>query len=104
MPAASPSHSTPPGPNPCTVQTRWPPRRVTSPSLSAVIRGKGLFLPLYRQNVVSAVLEIITGQIPEVVGINLSKNKLTSLMPFKSIKSSLKELKALDLSHNSVRA
>ncbi|KAF0296691.1 Programmed cell death 6-interacting protein [Amphibalanus amphitrite] len=68
------------------------------------IRGKGLYLPLNRQNVVAAVLEIITGQIPEVVGINLSKNRITSLMPFKAIKSSLKDLKALDLSHNSLGA
>ena len=52
---------------------------------------------------VAAVLDIITSQIPEVVGINLSKNRLTSLMPFKPIKTQLKELKALDLSYNSVR-
>ena len=51
---------------------------------------------------VAAVLEIVTSQIPEVVGINLSRNKLTSLMPFKSIKNTLKELKALDLGNNSV--
>ncbi|XP_037073313.1 nuclear RNA export factor 1-like [Pollicipes pollicipes] len=64
------------------------------------IRGKGLYLPLSRQNVVSAVIDIIVANIPEVMGINLSKNKLTSLVPFKPLKNSCADLKALDLSHN----
>lgn len=61
-----------------------------------------LYVSLQRINVCKQVVEIIIGNIPDLVSLNLSNNKIQNLDVFKPLVTSCKSLKQLDLSHNNV--
>ena len=61
-----------------------------------------LYVSLQRINVCKEVVKIIIENIPDLRAINLSNNKIQSLVPFKSLVESCKQLKQLNLSHNNI--
>lgn len=61
-----------------------------------------LYVSLQRINVCKEVVKIIIENIPDVRSINLSKNKIQSLEPFKPFIATCKNLKELDLSYNNI--
>ena len=61
-----------------------------------------LYVSLQRINVCKEVVNIIVENIPDLNSINLSKNKIQSLEPFKPLVAACKNLKELDLSFNNI--
>lgn len=61
-----------------------------------------LFVTLQRLSVCKEVVKIIVENIPDLLSINLSNNKIQSLSPFQPLTTSCKNLKQLDLSYNSI--
>lgn len=61
-----------------------------------------LYVSLQRINICKEVVKIIIEHIPDVRSINLSNNKIQSLVPFKPLVDSCKNLKQLDLSYNNI--
>lgn len=61
-----------------------------------------LFVSLQRVNVCKQVVEIIIENIPDLVSLNLSNNRIQCLDVFKPMVTACKGLKNLDLSHNNV--
>jgi len=66
------------------------------------LRNTGLFLPASKKNVLEEIVNIIIENVPDVVAINLSDNRIYSLDPLKSIVTSCPNVKAIDLSKNSI--
>ncbi|XP_067940028.1 nuclear RNA export factor 1-like [Watersipora subatra] len=74
--------------------------------LSSLHKNEGLkpeCLPLNRRSVMTAVVSIIAEHIPELVALNLSHNRLTSLEILEKLVPNTPSLLGLDLSHNEVR-
>ncbi|XP_076442062.1 nuclear RNA export factor 1-like isoform X2 [Babylonia areolata] len=61
---------------------------------------EGLFVPLNRTVVISSVAAIIAKNIPELVGLNLSKNRLLSLSLLQDMTSKATNVTSLNLGHN----
>lgn len=68
----------------------------------SVLEEKGLYIALNRPVVFNAAIKIIKENIPELVGLNLSDNKLFNLEPMTSLSGTCTMLTALDLSKNTV--
>lgn len=61
-----------------------------------------LYVSLERNDVCEKIVEIIIGNIPDLIGLNLSNNKIQNLDNFKPLVSVCKNLKQIDLSYNNV--
>ncbi|XP_002067487.4 nuclear RNA export factor 1 [Drosophila willistoni] len=61
---------------------------------------KPIFCPLFRANVMSAALDIISENIPDIVAINLNENNMTTMEAFKSVEKRLPNLRILYLGDN----
>ncbi|XP_013782221.1 nuclear RNA export factor 1-like [Limulus polyphemus] len=64
------------------------------------LKTEGIYAPLSRFNIFSAVVRIIKEHIPELEKLDLSGNKLNRLEPLSSLVSTCKELKSLILGNN----
>lgn len=62
----------------------------------------GLYVPLSRPNILNLVVKIIMENTPDVIGINLRDNKLSSLEPLIQLWHTCLSVKAIDLSNNQV--
>lgn len=60
------------------------------------------FCPLFRSNVMSAVLDIICENIPDLEAINLNDNGMSGMEAFKGVEKRLPNLKILYLGDNKV--
>jgi len=60
------------------------------------------FCPLFRQNVMSAAIDIICDNIPDLEAINLNENNMTSMEAFKGVEKRIPNLKILYLGDNKV--
>ncbi|XP_017852051.1 nuclear RNA export factor 1 [Drosophila busckii] len=61
---------------------------------------KPVFCPLFRVNVMSVALDIISENIPDLVAINLNDNNMSTMEAFKGIEKRLPQLKILYLGDN----
>ncbi len=66
------------------------------------LKQLGIYVALSRPNLLHLVIRIITENIPDIVGINLSDNKISGLEPLASLEKTCKFLQAIDLSKNEV--
>ena len=62
-----------------------------------------VFVPLNTPNVLQAVLEIISKDVPNLRSLSLSNNKIYDTRNFVLLKRNMPNLKSLDLSKNKVR-
>ena len=69
----------------------------------AQLKSDGIILSLSRVNIVDIILGVILKHIPEVVGIDLSHNRMFTLNPWRNLLSNAPQLCAINLSHNLVR-
>nr|XP_036677234.1 nuclear RNA export factor 1 isoform X2 [Drosophila suzukii] len=60
------------------------------------------FCPLFRQNVMSAAIDIICDNIPDLEAINLNENNMTSMEAFKGVEKRIPNLKILYLGDNKI--
>lgn len=67
------------------------------------LQSEGLFLPMNRSNVALTVCKIIQENIPELVGLNLSNNRMLSLASLEKLVSQAPNVTALNLSRNQLR-
>lgn len=67
------------------------------------LQEEGLYLALNREQVMSTVTKIIQENIPELVGLNLSHNRLLSLSGVQDLVSKTGHITSLNLSHNQLR-
>ncbi|KAK9511774.1 hypothetical protein O3M35_000373 [Rhynocoris fuscipes] len=65
--------------------------------------AEGLFCPLNRENVMVAVINIINESIPDLVALDISGNKLSTLHYMKSIIEKVPNLKILHVGKNKLR-
>ncbi|XP_016951832.1 nuclear RNA export factor 1 isoform X2 [Drosophila biarmipes] len=63
---------------------------------------KQIFCPLFRQNVMSAAIDIICDNIPDLEAINLNENNMTSMEAFKGVEKRIPNLKILYLGDNKI--
>ncbi|XP_017045756.1 nuclear RNA export factor 1 isoform X2 [Drosophila ficusphila] len=63
---------------------------------------KQIFCPLFRPNVMSAAIDIISDNIPDLEAINLNDNCMASMEAFKSIEKRIPNLKILYLGDNKI--
>ncbi|XP_052850287.1 nuclear RNA export factor 1 isoform X3 [Drosophila gunungcola] len=63
---------------------------------------KQIFCPLFRQNVMSAAIDIICENIPDLEAINLNDNSMTSMEAFKGVEKRIPNLKILYLGDNKI--
>ncbi|XP_017002287.3 nuclear RNA export factor 1 [Drosophila takahashii] len=63
---------------------------------------KLIFCPLFRQNVMSAAIDIICDNIPDLEAINLNDNSMTSMEAFKGVEKRIPNLKILYLGDNKI--
>ncbi|XP_017085602.1 nuclear RNA export factor 1 isoform X2 [Drosophila eugracilis] len=63
---------------------------------------KQVFCPLFRQNVMSAAIDIICDNIPDLEAINLNDNCMTSMEAFKGVDKRIPNLKILYLGDNKI--
>ncbi|KAG8201017.1 hypothetical protein JTE90_002695 [Oedothorax gibbosus] len=68
------------------------------------LKALGLYLPLQKPSVLSAIAKVIKENIPELHVLDLSGNKLTSLDSLSIITYVCKELKSLTLRNNKLRS
>lgn len=71
---------------------------------NAELRAESLFLPVNRLSIMRAVTKIIEENIPELVALNLSNNKLNNLDGLLSLPSKTTQLTCLDLSSNDLKS
>lgn len=64
--------------------------------------SQGLYLPLCRVNVANVVVGVITDHIPEVVGIDISRNEMYNVNCLAPLAVKCKELKVLKMTGNKV--
>jgi len=65
--------------------------------------GESSYAPLWRLNIITKVLEVITDNIPEVSAIDLSNNRLTSLDGLVPMKTKLPRLQILYVNDNKLK-
>ncbi|XP_003745838.1 nuclear RNA export factor 1 [Galendromus occidentalis] len=65
--------------------------------------SKGLYLPLCRVNVANCVVSVITDHIPEVVGIDISRNEMYNVNCLAPLAVKCKELKILKMAGNRIK-
>lgn len=63
---------------------------------------QGLYLPLCRVNVANCVVSVITDHIPEVVGIDISRNEMYNVTCLAPLAVKCKELRSLKMAGNRV--
>ena len=63
---------------------------------------RNMFVGLFRTPVMSAALDIIQKNIPDLEALNLSENNITYMESFKNVEQRLPHLKILYLANNSV--
>lgn len=63
---------------------------------------RNMFVGLFRAPVMSAALDIIQKNIPDLVALNLNENYITSMETFKNVEQRLPHLKILYLANNNV--
>ncbi|XP_015011034.2 nuclear RNA export factor 1 isoform X1 [Drosophila erecta] len=61
-----------------------------------------IFCPLFRQNVMSAAIDIICDNIPDLEAINLNENSMSSMEAFKNVEKRIPNLKILYLGDNKI--
>lgn len=67
------------------------------------LKQRSLFVPLYRVSVLSVAIKVVTENIPELVSLDLSNNKLSVLYPLAPLQSKCTGLLSLNLCRNKIR-
>lgn len=69
----------------------------------AAFQEQGDYIPITRSNIAAFVVKVITENIPEIVGLDISDNQLQSIETFAEVREKCSNLRALNLSKNKVR-